>query len=84
MNHAFEGRMLGVVFLIAFAVPAARAQVSTVELYGLVRDPSANIVPRTPNQSSESGYGLDSHGAYPRGRLLQFLGLKTRSILRLR
>jgi hypothetical protein len=24
MNHAFEGRMLGVVFLIAFAVPVGQ------------------------------------------------------------
>jgi hypothetical protein len=55
MSHACKGRILNLAFLTAIIGPATRAQVSTAELYGLVRDPSANVVPGTQNQGSESG-----------------------------
>ena len=45
MSHALKERILGLAFLIVINGPAGRAQVSTAELYGSVRDPSANVVP---------------------------------------
>jgi hypothetical protein len=76
MSRALKERILGLAFLILINGPAARAQVNTAELYGLVRDPSANVVPGTQIRVRNLDTGLARTAATGGDGSYSFLGLR--------
>ena len=76
MGHASRAGMLSLAFLIAITGPAALAQVSTAELYGLVRDPSTNVVPATQIRVQNLDMGLTRTALTGEDGSYSFLGLR--------
>jgi hypothetical protein len=76
MGHALKERMLSLAFLIVINGPAAPAQVSAAELYGFVRDPSANVVPGTQIRVQNLDTGLSRTVQTAEDGSYNFLGLR--------
>lgn len=76
MSQVFKVRILRLALLIAIISPAVRAQVSTADLYGLMRDPSANAVPETQMRVQNLDTGLARTAVTGEDGSYSFLGLR--------
>lgn len=76
MSQVFKVRILRLALLIAIISPAVRAQVSTADLYGLMRDPSANAVPETQMRVQNLDTGLARTAITGEDGSYSFLGLR--------
>ena len=75
MSEVFKVRILSLALLIAIISPPLR-WVSTADLYGLMRDPSANAVPETQMRVQNLDTGLARTAVTGEDGSYSFLGLR--------